>query len=841
MPEHAALSSKDLDRLRDALAERYTIEGEVGTGGMGIVFKAHDVRHDRKVALKIVRPDLASTVGGERFSREIRIEAGLNHPHILSVYDSGAVDGFLYCVMPFVEGESLRQRLDRERQLPCDEALRICREIADALSFAHARGIIHRDVKPENILLESGHAVLADFGLAKALAAGGEPGLTRAGFAVGTPAYASPEQGGGETSVDGRSDLYSLGCVFYEMLAGQPPFVGPTSASLVRQHATLEPTPVGVVRPAVPAALEEVLKRTLAKSPADRFQTGEELVRALDAVVSGEWRSAVRRPKAGSWRQRKLLVPLSAAILVLVALVSWSVLEGPWGGSPGPELLDPRSIAVLYFEDLSPDGGYQYVADGLTEGLIAELSRVNGLNVLSGNATRPYQETNVSFDSIARALEVGTLVQGSLEPADDLLRVSVRLVQGISGAFLERATFAVPSAALLSARDSLTQEAARLLRRRLGEEITLQRRRAGTSNVEAWGLLQRGERERKSAEERLRQQELEGGLVAFARADSFLALAETVDPAWEEAPAERAWVAYRTSRVLPDLDEALAKIDEGMGHADRALGIDPNDASALEARGTLRYWRWILGVTSDPEEAQALLRNAQADLEAAVDIDRSRASANATLSHLYYQVGDLTKVLLSARAAYEHDAFLDSAPTILSRLFFASYDTEQFNEARSACEEGRRRFPSDHRFWECRIMVLALPTSTPDVEEAWRFHRRTVELAPEARRDYQEHRSMMLVGAVLARAELPDSARRVLLRARAGAEVDPNLELPYIEAHARVLLGDHDEAVERLTAYLAGFASGFGGDPGDWASYWWWQELRSHPGFQALVRRTREG
>ncbi|MGW8268579.1 MAG: serine/threonine-protein kinase, partial [Longimicrobiales bacterium] len=200
-----------------------------------IVYVAHDIRHDRKVALKVIRPEIAASIGSERFLREIRIEAGLNHPHILAVYDSGEADGLLYCVMPFVQGESLRQKLDREGQLPCQEAMRICREIANALSFAHAHGIIHRDVKPANILLEAGHAVLADFGLAKALSAAGDQGMTRAGFTVGTPAYTSPEQAGGEASTNGRSDLYSMGCVLYEMLAGQPPFVGPSADSVVRQ------------------------------------------------------------------------------------------------------------------------------------------------------------------------------------------------------------------------------------------------------------------------------------------------------------------------------------------------------------------------------------------------------------------------------------------------------------------------------------------------------------------------------------------------------------------------------------------------------------------------------
>jgi serine/threonine-protein kinase len=364
-------------------------------------------------------------------------------------------------------------------------------------------------------------------------------------------------------------------------------------------------------------------------------------------------------------------------------------------------------------------------------------------------------------------------------------------------------------------------------------------RRESTSSVEAWGLAQRGERERKLAETLLQEGDHEGAQRSFSRADSFLALAEAADRAWSEPPTLRSWVAYRMSRTATDFEALLSRIQEGLGHAQRALDLDPNQASALEARGTLRYWLWLQGVTADTREAESLLQSARSDLEAAVDVDPSRAGAHSTLSHLYYQVSDLTDALVSAKAAYDADAFLASAPDVLWRLFSASYDTEQFTQARYACDEGFSRFPRDHRFSECRIIELTLPTSAPDPDEAWRLHDAAVELAPEARKGYEHHFTLILVAEVLARAELPDSARHVLMAARAGADVDPTLELPFYEAHVRAVLGDFDEAVACLNAFSSGFSSGGGGDAGDWASHWWWRDIQAHAGFQALVRRTR--
>jgi len=275
-----------LDRLKSALADRYHIHSELGRGGMATVYLAEEPRHDRRLALKVLHPHLAATLGTGRFLREIKTTAGLTHPHILPLFDSGEADGFLYYTMPYVDGESLRARLAREPQLPIDEAIRITREIADAVGFAHNRGLLHRDIKPENVLFEAGHAVVADFGIAKAVADASEDSLTATGLALGTPQYMSPEQAGGGQRLDCRTDMYSLACVLYEMLTGDPPFAGSLPQAIFARKAIEAPAPIRHVRERVTPEVEAAVARALAKVPADRFRTVQEFVDAL-AVVPG--------------------------------------------------------------------------------------------------------------------------------------------------------------------------------------------------------------------------------------------------------------------------------------------------------------------------------------------------------------------------------------------------------------------------------------------------------------------------------------------------------------------------------------------------------------------------
>src|SRR5712691_10926409 len=349
-------------QLERGLAGRYRLERELGQGGMAVVFLAQDLRHDRRVALKVLRPDLSAAIGAERFLREIKLAAGLTHPHILPVYDSGESGGLLFYVMPNMEGRSLRERLERERQLPLDDALAITGQVASALDYAHRHQVVHRDIKPENILLHEGAAMVADFGIGKALSSGGS--LTQTGMVIGTPAYMSPEQASGDTDVDGRSDLYSLGCVLYEMLTGEPPFTGPTPQAVIAKRFVSSIPKVRVTRD-VPEALEDALTRTLARAPVDRFQSAAHFLEALRRVSHGPGVS----PRHGVTESRK---PTPAS----------------------------KTIAVLPLTNMSADPENEYFSDGMTEEIINALAKIPGLQVASRTSCFAFKGKEVEIRQV---------------------------------------------------------------------------------------------------------------------------------------------------------------------------------------------------------------------------------------------------------------------------------------------------------------------------------------------------------------------------------------------------------------------------------------------------------
>jgi len=602
-------------------------------------------------------------------------------------------------------------------------------------------------------------------------------------------------------------------------------------------------SPPHIVRHSIPKDLEAVVFCALEKSPADRYHTAAEFAEALQAVASGETpphtasvlQRARRRP-AGWWR--RVAMAATGVAVVGVAALALVVLapRRPRPAAGGP---DPHDVAVLYFEDRSRDSAFSYVAEGLTEGLIDELSRVPGLHVISRNGVAPFRHGTARPDSVARVLSVGTLVAGSVEPVRDELQVQVRLVEGATGVDFDRASVQMPTAQLLRARDSVVGEVARMLRERLGQELQVRQVRETAPSPDAWAVLLKGEHLRKLAEDRIAQGDLPGALAGLRSADSVLGAAEAGHRGWAAPIVLRGQIAYRRSRLVSGQDSVLAAIQVAVAAANRALAIDPNDARALEVRGTAQYWHYVLDVTPNPEDAAALLQAAQRDLESAVKLDPGLASAHATLSHLYYnQPGGIVSALLEARLAYTADAFLSTAPEVLWRLYLGSYDLEQLTQARTWCEEGARRFPGDYRFAECRLWVLTMPGVAPSVSDAWRLVDETARLAPPTRREYQHHRALMIAGAVLARAGLADSARAVLLRARAAADVDPRQELPYVECYARIVLGDSAEVVALLRKLVAS-ATGPGTAGSAWAAHWWFRGFQARPDFQALVRASR--
>ncbi|MFL5516353.1 MAG: protein kinase domain-containing protein, partial [Gemmatimonadales bacterium] len=527
-----------LEHLRSALGDRYDVERLLGEGGMATVFLAKDLRHGRQVAIKTLRAELAVSIGADRFLREIQLAANLQHPNILTLYDSGDAGGVLYYVMPFVEGESLRGRLNREQQLPLYDAVRITRESAEGLAYAHEHGVVHRDIKPENILLQNNHALVADFGIARALDAAGEK-LTQTGMAVGTPHYMSPEQALGSDHADGRSDIYSLGCVLYELLAGQPPFDGPNSRAIMARHSMEQIPSLQIVRQSVPDELEDAVFQSLEKTPADRFQTmsefadiladleptlatrrtssrGVQAVRrtsritkgAVPAVEAPEGAPTEATPVAATatapvirtsritpFAMAKGIRFWSAAGLVLLAAVGIGVwrLRGNAGAGTSAEdtSLDKNRIAVMYFENRGMADSLGYIADGLTEALIHEMSGVKGLQVISRNGVAPFRHATVTTDSIGRALKSGTLVQGTVAQSGDRLRVSVSLVNAANGEEIASQMVERPKSEVFALQDDVAKEVSLFLRQRLGQEIELEQVRVGTSNTKAWELLQR--------------------------------------------------------------------------------------------------------------------------------------------------------------------------------------------------------------------------------------------------------------------------------------------------------------------------------------------------------------
>lgn len=469
--------SSPLERLQAALTGQYEILREVGSGGMATVYLAKDIKHDRQVAIKVLRPELAAALGPDRFPREIRIVAQLQHPHVLPLHDSGEREGFLYYVMPYVEGESLRAKVEREGQLPVHDAVKILREVADALAYAHGRGVMHRDIKPDNVMISGRHALVMDFGVAKAVSSAGEGKLTTVGVAVGTPTYMSPEQCTGEEHIDQRTDIYALGILGYELLTGSPPFTGKTAQAILSAHVLEKPKELREVRSAVSPALSSLIMRCLEKNAADRPQSAEVVLNELEALAtpSGGITPTNTRPlrvtKAAALPATT--VPSGKRNVVIVASVVVALaLAGIGGGAmladaaPGPERL-----AVLPLRDVS--GQDADVVRVLVNQLNVALGQVPGMTVAPPSLVEPYKAAPKPLDEMASELNVGALLEGNVFRSGQRLRVTLQLTNPHSiGQFWTGSYDLDLSGDVLVAVDRVIPEIVQSIRTRLNQPPT---------------------------------------------------------------------------------------------------------------------------------------------------------------------------------------------------------------------------------------------------------------------------------------------------------------------------------------------------------------------------------
>ncbi len=583
------------------------------------MYLAHDLRHGRDVAIKVLREELAASVGAERFLAEIKTTAGLTHPHILPLHDSGEADGFLYYVMPFVDGETLRERLDRQKQLPLDEALRIVREVGDGLAYAHARGVVHRDIKPENIFLHSGHALIADFGIARAVTKE-ETRLTSAGFALGTPAYMSPEQAAGESDIDARADQYALACVLYEMLAGEAAFNGPTIESILVQRFTQPPPRVRSRRAEVGRTLETAIVTAMARDPEKRFETISGFVSRLGGDVMPSTTSA------------------------------------------------DQSVAVLPFANMSGDAGNEYFSDGISEEIINALAQLDGLRVAARTSAFSYKRRNVDLRTIGDELGVSTILEGSVRKSGSRIRITAQLINVADGCHLWSERYDRELTDVFAIQDEIASAIAAKL------DVTLHAADGGkfvkppTDDVAAYDAYLKG-----------RALMHQRGSALFAAVASF-EQAIALDSGFAAAHAHlgealllmSVWGLVPASAVSARAGDAI----------DRALACDPESPLAHVALGMRCYWdfdragadaAWTRALELDPADADArafyslynlsYMRGQHADaitmLQAAVDADPRSAHLRALLSIMLSWSGQFDLAAEEARRgiALAPDAF----------------------------------------------------------------------------------------------------------------------------------------------------------------------------------------
>jgi serine/threonine-protein kinase len=554
------------ERLTGALSKRYRIVHEIGAGGMAVVFLAHDLKHERKVALKVLRPEVGHHLGVSRFIQEIRIAAVLSHPNILPLFDSGEADGLLYYVTPYIQGKTLAERIDAEGRLPVEEVVTIIREVGDALARAHGEGVVHRDIKPENILFESGHVRVADFGLARALDVAGGERLTRTGMAVGTPHYMSPEQIEGVSSEDVRSDVYSLGCVAYELLVGAPPFAGSTAQAVVAAHLSKQVPRIREHRPEVPQGVETAIRRAMAKDPDDRFQAVAEMTNALTHAMTAEAREAEGMRAA---RRRWTRGVVGVGAIAALALTSWWAVVAV----TGPDI---EVLAVLPASNMTRDPEQEVFVDGVHEALVTELQRA-GITVIARQSVLQYRGTEKPVSQIASELGVDALIHPAVAWGGDSVVVDVSLLDASSELPIWTQTFASRVEGVLGLYRAVSSEIAGAIGAVLTEqaEARLAERPAVDPQVIEAVLLGEFHLGRFTPQD-------------FQTALSYFQSALEIDSL--NAPAHvgvaSVWGYRAQASLVPPL-QARGPMDRHLG---RALELDPDLAAARMVRGGHLFW-----------------------------------------------------------------------------------------------------------------------------------------------------------------------------------------------------------------------------------------------------------
>jgi serine/threonine protein kinase len=506
------------------IAGHYRIEREVGRGGMAVVYLAQDTRHDRKVALKTLHPEIAAALGTDRFLREIRLAARLNHPHIVPLHDSGESGGILYYVMPFIEGPTLRDYVAKRHRLPIDEALDITTQVASALDYAHRLGVVHRDIKPENVMVHEGEALVTDFGIAKALSSAGGSNLTGTGIAIGTPAYMSPEQAAGESDLDGRSDQYSLACVLYEMLTGSPPFTAESAQALIAKRFRERPQSARLTVPSISDTVSSAVDRALALEPKDRFQTVAEFAGALS-----------RKPRGEMAHDEK------------------------------------PSVAVLPFSNMSADAENEFFSDGVTEEIINALSKVKALEVVSRRSAFAYKGKDLDMREIGRQLGVRHLLEGSVRRAGTKLRVTAELIDVETGYHVWSERFDRELSDIFAIQDEIAANIVKALRVVLTEREEVAIRAPRTRNIRAYEYYLRGRQLFHS----FRRESFEAAEDNFRRAIA-------LDPEYALAYTGLADVSAFRHLFFTGEDEA---VDQADAASQRAVELEPHMAEAHAARG----------------------------------------------------------------------------------------------------------------------------------------------------------------------------------------------------------------------------------------------------------------